>query len=57
MERVAEQPNWTAEKIGVGLAALAASLRYFFKARSTNAHDRIHKLERQLAELRQSIIG
>ena len=54
---VSEQANggWDAAKIGAGVAALAGAIRYFFKARTTNAHDRIKHLERQVLQLREDL--
>lgn len=55
-EPVSEQANgWDAAKIGAGIAALLGAFRYFFRGRSTNAHDRIHALEHQLSQLREEL--
>lgn len=41
----------SAAKVGAGLAALLGAFKYLFRARATNANDRIRQLESQLRHL------
>lgn len=46
---------WDATRVGAAIAALLGAVKFFFRARNTNTHDRIRKLERQMEDFKRAI--